>query len=75
MGSVESKVPYNKKTASFDLCFPLTREMIKEDPERWEGYGEGDNCTAFPNKKSITELIEKMKPYFEGWEITTEDMT
>lgn len=57
------------------MCFPLTREMIKEDPERWEGYGEGDNCTAFPNKGSITELIEKMKPYFEGWETAIEDNT
>lgn len=74
-GTIERKIPYDKRTSYFDLCFPLTREMIKEDPERWEGYGEGDNCTAFPSKESITELIEKMKPYFEGWEITTEDMS
>ena len=75
LSPLDRTIPEENKTLRFELIRPLTAEEIKDDPERWSYFDEGDSVIAFEDKEDILEIIEQFKQILkeDEWIVRIED--
>jgi hypothetical protein len=70
----EKKNPLLRYKYIFTIKRPLSNNEIESDPQRWEGYDEGDMTNRYETTAElINDVIEILKLRFTGeWEFTVQ---